>query len=174
MNPNSRLIELMREHIGLREEGENRGELIDKFNLASGVPVGSPWCLSLIQYLVAQVDYELGLKNKLPKTASVMYLWGNCANKLLCGPEPGTLVIWQMYSKSGFPTSAGHVGVISHRVSSEVIQSIEGNTRGVDPASGIIDRDGKEVVEQRRVLNKNGRPMAYLGCLNPWMGKGGK
>lgn len=159
----------MREHLGVREEGDNRGAMIDLWNKYNGVPAGSPWCLSMIQYLAQQVDHELGTKRKLPQTASVIDLWNKADPKSKQGLEVGNLVLWQMYSKSGLPTRAGHVGVISQVVSRETIISIEGNTRGSDPASGIIDREGREVVEQRRNLDKNKGIMRYLGCINPWI-----
>lgn len=168
MNPNLRLLELIREHIGTREEGDNRGDLIDVWNKFNGVPLGSPWCLSMIQYFIAQVDYELGTKAKTYKTASVIELAHKYHNMTL-EPEVGHLVLWQMYSKSGVPTRAGHIGVVSQVISKDVILSIEGNTRGVH--DGVIDREGKEVVEQRRVLDRNKGIMRFLGCINPWGGK---
>jgi hypothetical protein len=53
---NLRLVEHFRQYVGLRETplGSNRGPLIDQFNRAAAVDLGSPWCASVTHYGHAQ------------------------------------------------------------------------------------------------------------------------
>lgn len=130
--PSARLRALnhARSYIGVREAvgKPNRGALIDTWNLASGVPVGSPWCMSFVRAMYAKAGVTLG------GGASVgnFEAWAKQHGELVSRPFKGDVVCYD-WNGDGWPD---HVGLVERvlalrwrgRVFVGWVQTVEGNT----------------------------------------------
>lgn len=103
------------------EVGNNRGVLVDRFNNISGASLGSPWCQSYV--------YSSMSANGLVafRTAHANTYYNNFRRKY--GAIDGKvsnrfgIITWKYPSSSN-----GHTGFILKVVSSNYVQTIEGNT----------------------------------------------
>ena len=159
------LVQIARSYLNLHEEGDNRGELIDKMNQMMGVAVGSPWCAAFVWHCLNECNFKTGVGSKLFKSANCMMIWEKSNKKLRKSePEIGYLVVYQMYSKSGYATQAGHIGIVTSFKSAFEITDISGNTS----VKNSVDREGRIVAENQRKLSKNDGTMRFVGFLDPF------
>lgn len=113
---------------GEREtDGSNRSPLIDKINMAAGVPVGSPYCASSVRYAFAQAGVpDFGG----PGAASVGFTeqWAKDRGYLKKRPFRGDAFAWQIDGDS-WPDHAGMVvRVISWGGVLFTVDTVEANT----------------------------------------------
>jgi len=135
-----------RSHLGVKEDPpfSNRGPLIDKWNKAAHVPVGSPWCMSFLRAMFKQAGVPLG------GGASVGFFeaWAKKEGYLVRRPFKGDVVCYR-FDSDNWPD---HVGIVEKvlalrwkdKVFSGWIQTIEGNTSAGNQA------DGGQVQRRRR------------------------
>lgn len=164
------LILEARRWVGVKEAGDNSGEMVTMFQNWDDSPDHVPWCMAFVQYCLKQVDSAYAeintsaTKHKLKKGEHCMTVWEkspqNCrSNK----PQKGYVAIWQYY-KDGKPTPSGHTGIVTGIDNTHgVFSTIEGNTS--DSAS--VDREGDGVFAKIRSLTPQGN-MKLVGFLNPW------
>lgn len=132
--------------------GSNRGATIDSYNLACGVPVGSPYCGSSAAAWWRDSDLEIPPlpgdpfwpEHKLPSaygpaSTDAWYAWLLIAGRFTSKPAPGYVVL---YGKGKNPE---HMAMIIR--ASPVVMTMEANT-GLD---GKYNREG--VLFDRRVLD---------------------
>lgn len=123
--------------LGKTEEGgDNRGVFVESLQKAAGAPIGTPWCLSFIQALIAYVEAKRGVRSPIKKTAGVMDLWNSSQQYALLEPKIGSIAIW----KSSTSPTLGHCGIVVGSVPGGFV-TIEGNT-----SDGVgLEREGEGI-----------------------------
>jgi hypothetical protein len=131
---------------GVKEDPsrENRGKVVDEYNIAMRVTVGSPWCASFVSYC-----YQKALSDdqKAPFVLSALVariesslresgLWRPVDSDYR--PKPGDIVIYDS------PTAAAHHLGIVIKADSVNVYAIEGNIGATDDASDATAVMGKE------------------------------
>lgn len=105
MTTGEKVIAALKAHVGEREtHGPNRSPFIDKINRAAGVPLGSPWCGSIIRW----AWFRAGMHDAVARIASASTWFlverGRAAGRLRHEPVRGCAVVWN-------PGSNGHTEV---------------------------------------------------------------
>jgi hypothetical protein len=111
------LIAAAEAFVGLREEGDNRGLMIDLFLKGVNQPPGQPWCAAFVHH-VGQRSHFDPIANKsswpLPNTASCYMLGVYAAQQRILVDEPldgDVFLLWSpMY------TRFAHTGIVSRVV----------------------------------------------------------
>lgn len=145
-------VDLACGYIGTREQPGNRGPLVDKWNLAAGAPLGSPWCMSFVfgmlllgrdrLRLATGLDVELSF----PRTGSTSAAarWAKPHRRLVESPSG----IGDVFLLRGGPTGYRHTGfVLGMPDEAGRIRTVEGNTN----ASG--SPEGVQVLARTRVAS---------------------
>ena len=138
-------------YLGTKENppGSNRGRLIDQWNKAAGVPVGSPWCMSFLRAMFRKAGVQLG------GGASVGFFeeWAVQHGELIVSrPFKGDIICYR-FDSDNWPD---HVGIVERvlalrwqsRVFTGWVQTVEGNTAWGD------DADGGQVQRRRRWISR--------------------
>lgn len=147
--------------VGICEEGgDNKGPMVEAFQVTIGGACGESWCLSFVQALTAYVEERYNLVSNLPLTELCMNLWQNAPkdSKFVKEkePQPGDLVVWQYGN-----TSKGHVGIVTANAF-RAIFTVEGNSSD----SKNIDREGQGVF--KKIRTKTGTTtMRLVGYVRP-------
>lgn len=138
-------------YLGTKESppGSNRGYLIDIWNKAAGVTVGSPWCMSFLRACFKKAGVELG------GGASVGFFeeWAILSGEPVVGrPFKGDIICYR-FDSDNWPDHVGIVEkVLALRWQSHVftgwVKTIEGNTAWGD------DADGGQVQRRRRWIKR--------------------
>jgi Mannosyl-glycoprotein endo-beta-N-acetylglucosaminidase/CHAP domain len=117
-------LEFARAHIGVKEiAGNNRGKLIDQWNLASHCPLGSAWCGNFMNACLRAAGFE-----NQPWLAACRVIESHARagqggwQWIASNPRPGDLILFTING------AANHVGMVESVSGSQVI-TIEGNTR---------------------------------------------
>jgi hypothetical protein len=117
-------LEFARRHIGVKEiAGNNRGKLIDQWNLASHCPLGSAWCGNFMNACLRAAGFE-----NQPWLAACRVIETHARagqggwQWITSNPRPGDLILFTING------AANHVGMVESVSGSQVI-TIEGNTR---------------------------------------------
>ncbi len=148
---------------GVREDaskGPNRGAFVERFQRTIGKAEGEPWCVSFVQYCLAEVDKYAGWPStatghRLPKTESSQLLWNGSVEAMKTqAPEVGAVIVWRK------APGVGHAGIVTE-VTGDNVMTIEGNTGTGD------QREGDGVAFKRRVKGQI-PSMQLLGYLRPW------
>ncbi len=127
-----RLVDTAQHYVGIKEEGQNRGYWIEKFQRLVGIPKGSPWCAAFVSWVLEQN------KCKNPTTRSGVALkfvnkQSVKAKEVAKGYKKvgrNWLVIWKRGN-----SYKGHIGIVVNwgKISGE---TIEGNTGNGDIREG--------------------------------------
>jgi len=127
-----------RAHLSTKEGPGNRGPLIDKWNQASGSPLGSAWCGNFMNACLRSA----GFPNQ-PWLASCIQIESHARagtggwKWLTANPQPGDLVLYTINN------AANHVGMVEKVEPTQLI-TIEGNTRadgeGTSAPSDQVER----------------------------------
>ncbi len=140
-----RTLFLANQSIGVTEEKPNWGKWVSVYLKFVGFLKPAPWCAAFVSYKVYQAAKQLGVKAKMPKSAScqALFKWAEKRGLIHQTPEAGDVfLVWNdklnRYAHTGFVKSV-HVG--------EFV-TIEGNSN--DEGS----REGKEVCSNRRKIVK--------------------
>lgn len=143
-----------RSYEGVLEEGNNAGEMVEKFQ-QSTKSGKAPWCVSFLVYVINdKIAKPLGFSDILPRTASsqALYAYAKKYDLLTKTPKPGDIAIWRNGN-----TWTGHVGLILD-VLDKTLLTIEGNT-GPQKA---VEREGDGVYIKNRSWAKLGEWHAKL------------
>ncbi len=112
--------------------GSNRGPLIDGWNLAAGIPLGSPWCASFASSMYQLVTSEKPHLMPILGSAHKIAAWGRLRDLLVPATEsvlPGDLGV--ILRGDGH----GHVVILCSDLGGGRFASVEGNsgnaTRGL-------------------------------------------
>jgi hypothetical protein len=166
MTKNEYLAAIASAFIGIKEQSENHGQMVDIFQ-SSTKTSGQPWCASFVWYCIDRVDLyqsyvepNLATKSTATRSASVLSFW-NGSNHMRCDPKPGSVICYQMY-RGGNPTVLGHCGIVLN-VAGDKLLTVEGNTTDVNS----INREGDSVVLKHRSVYGSDT-MRILGCIDPW------
>lgn len=172
------LIQEARRWVGVHEESENRGPIVDHIIKSSGGTPGNPWCVSFVRYCVNKVDHEFNniyvinpalrdSHNILPRTHGVLKLWNDSPSwaKTSLVPRLGYIVCWEHFKENGNATGLGHCGIVTGIVDEgRWFVSIEANTSN---GSAGIDRDGDGIYERTRSVQGSNR-FRILGYIDPF------
>lgn len=153
---NQKLVKTAEKYIGVREQGHNRGEQIEKWQRQFGGRPGEPYCA----YFVSAMLEESG--SVLPTVRSG---WSRSfydkksirINHILKGyakAEPGWILVWANF-KNGKMQRSGHVGINVRQISGREIkfETIEANTRSGEKGN---QADGDGVYRRIRKINTSG------------------
>lgn len=127
--------------VGIREEGNNSGQIVQMFQRAvDNQANGESWCMAFVQYCVKMVDATF--KELFPGTSessslfsseACLTVWNHSAHLQTQSPSAGALCIWQRFSGNE-ATWSGHTGIVSAVHGNGTISIIEGNS--CDPKQG--------------------------------------
>lgn len=142
MNPVHKLLLLAEFFVGVREEGENRGPVVEQFQKAvDGKASGEPWCMAFQMFLKKEVERVFKFQSPLFESESCMEVWTRSPDHCrLATPDIGTLMIWQV-NKS----HAGHVELVTE-VHQNGVFTVGGNTSN----SESVEREGEGVFSKFR------------------------
>lgn len=158
--------------IGIREEGgNNKGPFVKLIQSTIGAAENEPWCMSLVQTLVAYAELKTGIKSPLyPSESCAEVFEYHPKNLIRMVPAMGLIAVWGKYGLLN-KYKGGHTGIV--RTDSEdprYFKAVEGNT---DPGdhTGPVEREGGGVYgtsrEVIRELTKDDR-MIVRGFLIPF------
>lgn len=134
-------LELAAQSVGVHEESPNYGKWIRVYLNFVGIYEPAPWCCAWLIFKVHQAARALGVKSKLPKTASCQALrnWAGKRGLIRNIPQAGDIgLVWHPELKR-----YAHVFFVES-VDGRMIHTIEGNSN----TDG--SREGKAVVRNRR------------------------
>ncbi len=146
--------------VGLGEEGDNRGQMVELFLREVGQPAGQPWCAAFVYHVGYWAHYDHAAARSswpLPATASCWVLADFARRHKLLASEPQVGDVFLLY----FPTLKryAHTGIVvgvdqaigSGGDAVYVCTTVEGNTN----YEGA--RDGRLTLQKtRRFSVKNG------------------
>lgn len=135
------IIRIAKLEVGNREDpaGSNRGPDIKKYFDSVGINQGYAWCVCFTYWCVNQACANVGVLNKMPRTAGVLMHWNTTkAKKILAADaknnpslvKPGQLFMMKM------GRIAGHTGIVT-AVNGGFIDCIEGNTNNDGSREGV-------------------------------------
>ncbi len=165
------IMEAMR-WIGVKEIGNNAGQIVGLFQSWDGSADQLPWCLAFVQYCLKQTQYSCDFLlakctpwHCLPPTEHCLTAWNKTPDEFKDDyPTVGSIVFWSHY-KNGKPTGSGHCGIVTgQKMDSNRFLSTEGNT-GAE--AGDINRNGDGVYSRVRSIT-NTENFVLLGFVRPW------
>lgn len=154
-----------RRWLGVAEERQNSGQLINLFQAAAKISDGDSWCMAFVQFVLqatARQAKALGtdVTLSIPVSGHCWTVWHNTpALYRFSEPAVGRLVLW---NKTG--TTDGHAGIITDVWSKTSFSTLEGNTSST---STSVVRNGGEVVYKKR-STAGTSTMKILGYIDPW------
>lgn len=146
--------------------GNNRGQLVEIIQRASGLTPGDPWCLAFIQYCLAHVDRVCRLIGsdpsfrKTPAGAHCQTFFNQSPMEIRSKvPVVGSVVVWRIRN-----STSGHAGIVtSVGQDKQTFRTVEANT---SPSPGV-NRDGDGIFRKSHSL----KPFAnyeLMGFVLPW------
>lgn len=163
-DPRLLLQQAARACVGIREaSGNNDGVMVELIQETVGSADNEPWCMALVQTLIAYVEVKLDIKSPLIVTEHVMTCWNTTpfSQRVKRIPLPGAIVCWRHGS-----TSSGHTGIVID-CDGKNMHVIEGNTSsGVSP-DGKVEREGQGCYLTHRSAKATGS-MVVQGFLRPF------
>jgi hypothetical protein len=156
VNPyGKRFVELASKYVGVTEEplGSNRSKLIDQWNTAVGVPVGSFWCASFVSAVVRDFE-KLGIDFPLQQSASCDVWLKQAKYNAITSIQPTTGALFLICPS---PNDATHIGIVGDKVDG-VWHTIEGNSN----MGG--SRNGYSVVNRPNGIKRNN--IIYVNWMN--------
>lgn len=125
-------------------KNSNAGPDVSVYLKSVGLAPGNPWCMAFVYWCVNKAAKQLGIKNPLIKTGSVLYQYRNTTLRKLPktskGIKAGDIFIID------FGGGKGHTGFVE-KFENGIVYTIEGNTN--DEGS----REGYEVARKQRAIS---------------------
>lgn len=164
-DPRALLIRVAHACIGVREEGDNSGHVVELFQRTIGRAEKESWCMSFVQSCIAYVEQKLGVMSPVIASEHCLTVWQEtpASQRVQNVPKEGAICIWQ-HGK----TSQGHTGITATPVANHLFHSYEGNTTGGVMPGGEIVREGGGSYETVRSLDGAG-DMHIVGFLKPFI-----
>lgn len=120
------------------QRGNNRGEPFDSYNRSAGVPLGSPYCVSLWHYELGRVFAAQGFALPIRVGASTSRLAARAKQagrlKLAEQAQPGDLLLFRNAAGNYF-----HTGLVTARRADGRLRTVEGNT---SPSARVVGEGG--------------------------------
>ena len=125
-----KLMDILNQYVGKREEGNNAGEMVKSFLKSVGLGTGNPWCMAFVYAIFDEFCKGKGTTNPLFKTGSVLYFWSKVPTenqiKVADAIKDTSLVKpGQVFIKSR--KGGGHTGIVL-KVEGDSFISIDGNS----------------------------------------------
>lgn len=153
-------------NVGVTEEGENRGQWVETYQRAVGIPPGSPWCAAFVRFRFekAAEALDLELPAAFPDTGWVpsyeawarrsgFWIPAKDADKI----QKGDLACFWFDAKG----RCAHIGIVIAPPNEDgVFQTVEGNT-GPDRGTQV-ERDGDGVYLKRRRVSHLGAQGGFI------------
>lgn len=158
---------------GVREHGGmNRGEDVERYLYAVGLPPGQPWCAAFTRWCLERAASNPQLPDAYPDSgwcpavqawAVKRDLWIPVVGlKERSGPDApmrGDLILFHFPAKN----RVAHIGFARAPVEKGVVASVEGNT---GPDIGAVNREGDGVYFKTRALTAIGLNGGFVRL--PW------
>ena len=129
-----KILEIAQSQVGVQEQpkGSNKGEQVEQYLAAVGLPGGYSWCMAFVQWCFKQAGIKFPFVS-----AGVLSVWAHTIANHTYNPQTGDVFIME------FGHGLGHTGIVES-VDGDYINTIEGNTN--DDGS----REGYEVARRKR------------------------
>lgn len=129
-----KVLEVAQSQVGVQEhpKGSNKGEQVEKYLSAVGLPGGYSWCMAFVQWCFKEASIKFPFVS-----AGVLSVWAHTLSYHTLNPKPGDVFIME------FAHGLGHTGIVES-IEGDFIHTIEGNTN--DDGS----REGYEVARRKR------------------------
>jgi hypothetical protein len=135
------LLEVVRREIGVLEDppGSNWGPRVQEYLASVGLNFPAPWCAAFLYWCFQEAAQQLGRRNPVVKTGSVMAHWRNTPGKKIAQKDavnnpalvrPGHIFIMD------FGGGKGHTGLVES-VEGGFLQVAEGNTNEAGGREGV-------------------------------------
>ena len=140
-----RSLQIAISQLGVQEQpkGSNAGPEVKQYLKSVGLSVGNPWCMAFVYWCVDQACKEMGLKNPLVKTGSVMFQYNNTTLRKL--PKTSSAIKAGDIGIMSFKGGKGHTFFIKEP--GATIWTVEGNTNDEG------GREGYEVATMKRPVS---------------------
>lgn len=145
---------------GIFEQGgNNRHEVIDRWNKRMGVPIGSAWCITYLCNVYLDVCEVQGIEPTMKVNAHVRSFFAQ--NKALVAKEikPGFIACLGLRG-----SDSGHAFGVLEKKAGWVVRTCEGNTSS---AGSEVNRDGDGVYIKNRDVSDLGN-FDLLGFIDPF------
>lgn len=153
-------------NVGVTEEGENRGQWVETYQRAVGIPPGSPWCAAFVRFRFekAAEKLDLDLPAAFPDSGWVpsYEAWARRSG-LWIHPrdadnvQKGDLACFWFAAKD----RCAHIGIVVTPPDEDgVFETVEGNT-GPDRGTQVA-RDGDGVYLKRRTIGHLGARGGFI------------
>jgi hypothetical protein len=155
-----------RRWLGVIEEGQNSGQLINLMQQSVGIEDGDSWCMAYIQFCLQAVQRQVkalsdAVTLSIPTSGHCLTVWGKTPSLYRYNePRVGTIVIWQHGD-----TQNGHTGWVTDVDGKGFFACLEGNT---SKQGTNIDRNGGEVCYKKRHISGAGS-MKVVGFIDPFI-----
>jgi CHAP domain len=161
--------------IGILEEGQNAGQLIEIFQRSvDGRAEGEPWCMCFAQYCIKMTEQifaelfpnEHASGSSIFRSEHCLTIWNKSQHLRIPESVKGSLCIWQKFDGDR-PTSSGHTGIVIDVYSNGTLSIVEGNT--AQQIEGRIEREGDGVyLKQYKRDRMNVGLLKLKGFLRVW------
>ena len=161
--------------VGVVEEGENSGQLIQIFQRAVDNQANKEsWCMAFAQYCIQMADRAFAVlfpneslaNSPIFRSEHCLTTWNRSPALQMTAPTKGSLCIWQKFNGQE-ATSSGHVGIVTEVHDDGTISVVEGNTSSSNKA---IEREGDGVYLKRYKVGEMDRGALVLkGFLRVWV-----
>lgn len=163
------LIEVAKTCVGIVEQGNNSGRLVNLIQSTVGLGSGDPWCMAFVQTCIAYVEMKTEIISPLITSGSCMEVWNTTPPdmKVKNIPLGGAICIWKHINSA----YNGHTGIVLD-CDGTTFHAIEGNTSGTTEDLGSkIFSNGDGVYFTHRyydLFNTNYGDLLLLGCIKPF------
>ena len=144
-------------NVGVTEDGDNKGQWIEIYQAAVGIPPGSPWCAAFVRYRFEHAANSLGttLPSTFPDSGwtpdyaswakrNGFWIPVSEAKTGVVKPRIGDLALFWFAAKNRI----AHIGIVVESSKEWGVVTIEGNTGPDHPDE--VNRDGDGVYKKER------------------------
>jgi hypothetical protein len=113
-------------YVGTREYGENRGQLVERFQRTAGLEPGEPWCAAFVNFCAQQAANELRTQSPLenvPGQGSVPAYVNSLTKVSAERVRPGDLVAFWNEGKGRYT----HLAFVTEMRSDRTFSTVDGN-----------------------------------------------
>lgn len=156
-------------NVGVTEDGDNRGQWVETYQRAVGIPPGAPWCAAFVRYRFEQASTKSGfaLPEGMPDSGWVpsYVAWARRTGRwvpVATARQTPSMVTPGMLCCFWFPAKDrhAHIGIVVATGTSMGVVTVEGNT-GLDKGADV-ERDGDGVYRKRRTWGSFGTQGGFI------------
>ncbi len=127
-----RVLEVAKQEVGVREEGDNMGKRVNEYQRADMLGgVGYAWCASFVSWCLKQAADDIPYCYSA--SCDVILAWARSQGVLHETPEVGDIFLLMA---RGSQYDAVHTGLVT-KVNGSIFQTVEGNTNLTGSRTGI-------------------------------------